>query len=49
METKIGNYTIKLHRDKETSHKDELQRFAIYVSTLYDIAMKEQEVENERE
>ena len=45
MELKVDNFTIKLHRADETSHEEEVKRFATYVSKICELG-KMQETAN---
>ncbi len=40
MELKVDNFTIKLHRAEETSHTEEVNRLAAYVSLICELGQE---------
>ncbi|MCM1264756.1 MAG: hypothetical protein NC200_01035 [Candidatus Gastranaerophilales bacterium] len=42
MELKVDNFTIKLHRAEETSHKEEVKRLTLYVSKICELGQKQE-------
>ncbi len=42
MELKVDNFTIKLHRAKETSHEEEIKRLATYVSKICELGQRQE-------
>ena len=42
MEIKTNTYTIEIHRASETSHEEEVRRFATYVSIICELGFKQE-------
>lgn len=45
MELKVDNFTIKLHRAKETSPEEKVKRLTLYVSKICELGQKQEKVQ----
>lgn len=45
MEFKVDNFTIKLHRAKETSHEEEVKRLVLYVSKICELGQRQEKAQ----
>lgn len=43
MELQVDNFTIQLHRAKETSHEEEIRRLATYISKICELGKQQKE------